>query len=155
MTGAVLALAVATVGTASASAEEIEFRGGGYINNFSNACAAKGFVDPVYVSSIYRPRRLGTNGDATRISFFFPQFYAASYELPKGRLGKSFKKVVGGATSSATYFFDNNPRMRIKVKTPRRVRSKTEAVTLSGTIRNFDGIDGCTADFDLSLRQQP
>jgi hypothetical protein len=154
LAAAVLPVAVLSA-SSPASANEVEFRGGGYVRNFSTECAVSGFTDPVYVSSIYRPRKLGTNGDATRISFFFPQFYATSYELPKGKLGNTFKKVVGGATGTATYFFSKNPRMRLTAMTPAKVKMRTPVVSLSGEIKNFDGIEGCKADFELSLRLQP
>ncbi len=141
--------------TVPAAAEEVEYRGAGYLQNFTPACAPKGYVDPVFVNAIYRPRLLGTNGASTRLSFFIPPFYATSYELPKGKLGDRFRRVVGGATGTATEFFATKPRMRITERTPDRVKPKTTSVTLAGQIDNFDGIKGCKADFELNLHYHP
>jgi hypothetical protein len=138
-----------------ASAAEVEFRGGGYIEDFTSACAADGYTDPVYVNAIYRPRKLGSNGASTRFSFFFPSYYAASYELPKGKLGAAYKKVVGGATGTATSFFIVKPRMRILSKAPGRVKASTNSVSVTGQIDNFDGVSNCTATFRLSLQRHP
>jgi len=156
-TAVLTAIAGAAIGIASgpAAAKAVEFRGSGYLRNFSEECERKGFSGPVYVNTIYRPARLGTNGKATQLSFFFPEFYAVSYELPRGRFGKNFKRVVGGATGVATHFFDSSPEVRMTAETPKRVRGNTPAAFISGEIRNFDGIEGCLADFELSLRRQP
>ena len=155
------AAALVTVGALSAPhageaarAKDVEFRGGGYFRNFTAACADTGFTDPAYANAIYRPRKLGTNGNSTRFAFFFPPFYATSYELPKGKLRKAFKPVVGGATGTVTEFFAVKPKMRITEMTPPKPRAKTRSLSISGEIENFDGKAGCKVDFELTLQRQ-
>ncbi|WP_436644558.1 hypothetical protein [Microbaculum sp. FT89] len=155
VSAAIVGLAMLAVAATSARAEEVEYRGSGYLKNFTAACAPKGYDEPVFVNAIYRPRKLGTNGSGTRLSFFLQPFYAMSYELPKGRLGKRFKKVVGGATGTATEFFSTRPRVRLTDANPGRINLKTTSVTLAGQIDNFDGIKGCRADFELGLNYHP
>ncbi|MCT8974918.1 hypothetical protein [Microbaculum marinisediminis] len=155
LSAAVVGLTMLAVTATSAGAEEVEYRGSGYLKNFTAACAPKGYGDPIFVNAIYRPRRLGTNGSSTRLSFFLQPFYAMSYELPKGRLGDRFKKVVGGATGTATEFFSTRPRLRLTDTNPGRINLKTTSLSLAGQIDNFDGIKGCRADFELGLNYHP
>jgi hypothetical protein len=152
--GLVAALLIVPGGK-SFAAGEVEFRGSGYVQDFSEECAQGGYTEAVYVNVRFRPRGMGMNGRSTRISFFFPQFHASSYELPKGKLGKTFKNVVGGATGSATSFFSNKPRLRIVEMDPADIKKRTDGLLMSGQIQNFDGIEGCEAYFDISLRRQP
>jgi hypothetical protein len=99
----------------------------------------------------FKPRKLGSNDASTRLSFFFPLFYAMSSKLESGRLGHGYKTVVGGSTGTTTTVFDVSPQLRIIDMSPSDVTESTEGVLISGKIRNFDGVESCTAEFDVSL----
>lgn len=139
----------------SAAAQVVEFRGGGFLTNFTAACQEGGWgPGPVYVNARYRPPRLGDNGPSTRLAFYTGH-YANSYTLPNGNHSNRFQPVNGGGTGSVTYFFQQQPRMRVTLQQPANVRRNTQSLRLKGAIRRFDDYAGCNVTFEINLTRRP
>jgi len=155
LAAAFLAGAIASASPSLARADVVDFRGGGWISNFTEACVEVGWGPrTLYVNARYRPPRLGDNGPNTRITFL-TSHYATSYLLPEGNLTNRFKPVRGGGTGAGTFFFSQDPQMRITLQQPRNVRPRTPSVRLRGQIRDFDNTPGCRVNFDISVTQRP
>jgi len=155
LTTIALAVALVMAGSATVSAQIVEYRGGGFLTNFTQACQQGGWgPGPAYVNARYRPPRLGNNGPSTRLAFYTGH-YANSFVLPQGDLTNRFKAVSGGGTGSVTYFFAGRPQMRVTQQTPSTVRRGTAHLRLKGQIRRFDDYPGCRVTFDISLTKRP
>jgi len=151
-----LASILVATSAAAASAQTVEFRGGGYLSNLSQACQDAGWAaaGPFFVNVRYQPPRLGANGPQTRLSFYLSH-YAAGYTLARGNLNRRFQPVAGGAVGPDAQLFDRPARMRVVQQTPANVRMGTPRLRLRGQIRRMDSVPGCTADFDVSLTRRP
>jgi hypothetical protein len=100
------AAAFLSMAVSAASAQTVEFRGGGFLTNPTAACASVGLPEVLYVSTRYRPPTLGDNGPETRFAVFQPLFLASSYTLASGNLNPTLKNVQGGLTGIGTAAFD-------------------------------------------------
>lgn len=149
-------LAVLLATAATGHAAKVEFRGGVYVSDFSEACAYSNW--PVggykYANVRYRPPKLGDNGPSTRLAFYF-DFWATSFVLPKGALGKKFKKVIAGGTASGTYEYPFNPRLRVTSLSPSKVTESTTEVAIAGEIQGFDEFEDCNVKFRASMTKRP
>lgn len=145
-------LALAVILLASpAKAQQVEWRGGGYLTSPSQACIDDGYDEKNYVSVRFRPKGFGSNGSQTRLGIFHPLFFATSYAR-EGTFSKSFKAVQGGGTSAGTFLYD----AKLKVtQTPAKLVESTEVVRLVGQIQAYGGTQGCTFDFDFNLSKRP
>jgi len=139
----------------SPQATEHEFRGGGYVKNFSANCADNGWTGRYYMSVRYRPPGIGANGPETRITFFFPLFLAANYILESGNLNSNYKDVLGAGMSTRPYDFTIVPQMRVTEMTPNNVTGSTNYITMKGQIKGWSDIQGCRATFEVSLTKRP
>lgn len=147
--------AAATFGSAqSVQAQTVEFRGGGFFS-FSTQCQAEGWEGTTYASVRYRPPKVGSNGNSTRFSVFFPLFYATNFILPTGNLTAAYKTVDGGGLGSSLWVYPTKPKMRVTLRSPSAVNASTEAVRLKGQINGFDNVKNCVVDFDVNLTRRP
>jgi len=147
---AALLLAAGAASVPAAADEIIQFYGTATISKFSSACAEYGWTQTVDARARYRPPNLGDNDKSTRFSFFF-NTYAMSYKLAKGTITSSFKDVIGGATGSQTYFFENTPQLRVTSQSPETITTKTKTVTLKGQIQGWDDLPNCSATFSMEV----
>lgn len=149
-------LAVLMATAATGNAQKVEFRGGAYLSDFSEACADLDWpVDGYQYANVrYRPPKLGDNGPSTRLAFHF-NFWSTSFALEKGKLGKKFKKVIAGGTGSSTYPYPFNPRLRITSLSPGKITESTTEVVIAGQIRGFDEADDCDVSFRASMTKRP
>lgn len=138
----------------TASAQAVEFRGGGYVS-FSSQCEVEGWIGTTYVNSRYRHPNVGSNGPTTNFSMYFPLFYATNYVLPRGNLTAAFKPVRGGGLGNTTWVQTGKQRMRVTLRSPSTITTSTEAVRLQGQIRGFDNMPNCLVDFDVSMTRRP
>ena len=77
-------LAAATVFTAiPAMAQRVDFRGFGYLFDFSDSCLEYDWSGIRPVTVRYRPAGVGDNGSATQLAFF-DEFFALGYRQPNG-----------------------------------------------------------------------
>lgn len=144
-------LLVLAAASSTASAEIVEFRGGGFITNVTADCPPYLF-DGFFFDARYRPPALGDNDSATRLGFF-STFFSQSYVLESGQLGDKYKTVQGGRTSLATKLFQ--AQMRVTSQTPSKIDSKTKSVYIAGQIRNFEDTSGCRVNFQVSMTRSP
>lgn len=137
-----------------AGAATHEWRGGGFLDYLTQACADEGWPDREYVSARFRPRTLGDNGPHTRISFFHPLFVATSFVRENANFAKSFKPVVGAIIGAGPGI--NTTDVKLKATTtPTSVKPATQTVRLVGEIRNYANTPGCNVGFDVSLTKRP
>lgn len=156
---AVLAFASAAVGlavlSAPASAQMIEFRGTGTVTAKNKACTAEGWIvgEATAPNMRFRPPKVGSNGKATVVAMFYP-YWATSFVLEKGALGKSFKPVVAGATGSGTYPYANGAEVRLTAQSPSTITDSTVKVKIKGEVRGFDNIPNCVVSFSATLKKR-
>ncbi|MEJ8574932.1 hypothetical protein [Microbaculum marinum] len=136
---------------APAKAQQVEWRGGGFLSSLTQACLDDGYKEHEYVSVRYRPKGFGSNGSQSRIGFFHPLFFATSYAI-NGNFAKSFKPVQGGGTSAGTFLFETTMKLTQK---PSKLTDSTPSVELSGQIRNYGGTPDCTMAFEVNLTRRP
>jgi hypothetical protein len=141
---AVCALASAVLGvvvlSAPAAAQALEFRGTGTVVAKNKACTEEGW-------------KVGGNGKQTVVAMFY-SFWATSFVLEKGTLGKSFKPVIAGATGSGTYPYENGAEMRLTSQSPSTITDKTGKVKIKGEVRGFDNVPGCVVTFSATLKKR-
>lgn len=152
---AVAASALAFCLAAPAAAQPVEWRGAGYVFNFSDQCQALGWQGSSITRVRYRPRDLGSNGPGTRISFLY-DWVALNFERPNGPIPARFVNVRGSSLGAVSFNYADRTRMRIDTHVPRRPQldSDTPTVRIGGRIANWDNIRGCRADFEATLLRQ-
>lgn len=142
-------------GLSSPQAAPADFRGGGYVKNFSAACKDAGWTGKYYISVRYLPPNVGGNTGETRFSFFFPLFYAENYILASGDLDSSYQDVAGAGLSSTAFDFTNTPKMRVLEMSPGTIVGSTDHVDMRGQIKGWADVPGCRVTFEISLTRKP
>lgn len=156
---AVCALASVALGvvvlSAPAAAQGLEFRGTGIVVAKNKACTEAGWVvgEQTKPNMRFRPPKVGGNGKETAVSMFY-SFWATSFVLEKGTLGKSFKPVVAGATGSGTYPYENGAEVRLNSQSPSTITDETSKVKIKGEVRGFDNVPGCVVTFSATLKKR-
>jgi hypothetical protein len=137
------------VAASSATAAQVEFRGGFCLTAVNAACAAEGWGIGCSATR-YSPRRLGDNGERTRLSYF-NTFFAENYTLETGNLvGNTFRTVAGTSVGRSGSQFTSQMRITEQDPSPADISDTSPFVTLVGNIRDFDGIPGCNVTFKAS-----
>jgi len=152
--GAVLSSAVMLGGSITPTvAQSVEFRGTATVTAKSKACSQNGWVvgEKTKANMRYRPPRLGSNGKTTKIALFYP-YWATSYVLETGVLGKSFKPVHAYGMSAAPYPYANGAEVRVTSLTPSVVTPSTKTVKIKGEVRGFDEMADCVVTFAATLK---
>jgi hypothetical protein len=130
-----------------ASAAKVEFLGGVCLTQVSAACQAEGYSVGQCLWMRYNPPNIADNPPATRFTFI--DFRGAeNYALDSGSLiGKAYKTVT------ATFVYRGGgqqpAQMRITKQDPADL-SDADFASLTGNIKDFDGISGCTIQFKAS-----
>jgi hypothetical protein len=156
---AVCALASAVLGvvvlSAPAAAQALEYRGTGTVVAKNKACTEEGWIvgEKTTPNMRFRPPKVGGNGKQTVVAMFY-SFWATSFVLEKGTLGKSFKPVIAGATGSGTYPYENGAEMRLTSQSPSTITDKTGKVKIKGEVRGFDNVPGCVVTFSATLKKR-
>lgn len=154
--GACAAVVAGLCGLAApAAAEVVEYRGVATVTAKNKACTQAGWVvgEKTNPNMRFRPPKVGDNGKRTTLSVFYP-FWATSFVLDKGTLGKSFKAVYAAATGSGTYGYENGAEVRITALSPSTVSDATAKVKIKGEVRGFDDIPGCVVSFSATLKKR-
>lgn len=145
-------LAAAVFG-ASPAAAQTEFRGGGFITDFSPQCAVEGWFGSVRASTRYRPSGLEGNGNTTRLSFFLDAG-AVNYRT-EGRFGTGFQQVDAFAIFASAYEQTTaRPRIRLTPGSSINIGQGTTMVTLNGDIQNFNNVADCSARFRFYMHRR-
>jgi len=150
-----LTLAAVVLGLSAlpASAQSVEFRGKATVIPKSKACAEYGWdVGKKTTANMrYRPPKLGSNGDLTKIALFYP-FWSTSFTLEKGRLGSKFKTVSSFGMSASPYFYTENAAVRVTSLSPSKITATTKTVKIEGEVRGFDEMPKCVVTFNAKLK---
>ena len=141
-------LAAAIFGATPASATQ--FRGGGFISDFSSECMASGWGGIQMLTSRYRPSDLPDNGSRTRLTLMLEPG-TLSYAT-EGRFSGSFSPVDAVAIYSGPWQQVNpQPRLRLLPGSSINIGAGTSLITLNGEVRDFDEIAGCNMRFRVYL----
>jgi hypothetical protein len=134
----------------TASAAQIEFRGALCFTATNATCVAQGWNTGCYSVSRYAPRRLGDNGEPTRLSFF-DTFFAENYTRESGDLvSDTFRTVTGTAVGRSGFQFTSQMKITTQQPPPSKLTAESPSVAITGSINDFDGIPGCNVDFKAS-----
>jgi hypothetical protein len=138
----------------AARAEVGRFLGGGVVYNFNQACRNAGWIRPNEpFSDRYHPRNIGTNGNQESISFHSP-VNSLSFVRNNGAFTSSFTPVDHGGSFRRPYFIPDDAPNAAQIRIGRRDPASLTAsfdgsVRLVGRIRNWSGVSGCVAFFDV------
>lgn len=140
---------------APAVAQTVEFRGTATVVAKNKACTEEGWEvgEKTEPNMRFRPPKVGSNDKTTRLAMYY-SFWATSFVLEKGNLGRSFKPVVAGATGSGTWIYENGAEVRMTSMSPSSIDTTTKKVKLKGEIRGFDNAPGCIVTFSGTLKRR-
>lgn len=138
---------------APAIAQTVEFRGGGYVSDFSPACREFGYTpnDRIFMTARLRPSGVGSNGPSTRLSTY-TQFGAYFYGKPDGAFTRQFEPVIAATIFSVPSVFESGEvELRVTTQAPRNLDDSSQTVRLVGIVRGFEGLANCRVNFDFSM----
>ena len=150
--GSVAALVLAL--GAGAAAAQTEFRGGGFLTDFTTACQPNGWTGTSQLTARMRPAGLaGNNATNTNLSLFFDTFtYHAQF--PSLGFNTNALAVSAGAIGSAlTVNPTPMPTVR-RLAPPANTAFGAPELHFVADVLNFDGVTGCNARLNLWLYQR-
>lgn len=134
----------------TASAQDVEYRGTFVITKLNDPCLddwASGDLAP----SRFVPEGVGDN-TFTGLSYFFT-FFAENYSY-FGPFKDLKKWAVVNGTFVGRSGGDFPASLKFDTVSPYRITEKTNFVTLSGRIKDFDGITGCDISFRAAYNRR-
>lgn len=146
---AIVALAAALIGAPPASAQTVEFRGGGYISDI-RGCEPVFGPGRQYVNVRFRPPGLGSNDNVSRLSLLYPPATFV-FLLRGGSFGNAFQVAEGHVAGIDPIQFDVSPWVRFDTQVPRRIRMNTEELYITGFVRRYAGLPDCSMRFEFAL----
>lgn len=147
--GALAALTL-TLNARTAHAQRVEFRGGGYLTDFSTACAQSGWTDFAYFTARFRPANTEGNGTINRLTAFF-NTYAYNLSFPEVGVGQTVQATRWAAIGSGSDLnFGPTPAVR-RLAPPAFTAFGDNELHFVGEIDNFDFTQGCTARASIFL----
>jgi hypothetical protein len=137
----------------SASADFVDWYGGGTITNVSNCLNGNldSHVNRIFTAR-YLPPNLGTNGNKTILSFL-NQHWAQGYAL-QGSFTAAFKTVTNSTIARFPGPAGYPVQVRIISRTPAMIDETTQVINLQGQVKGFTGFpsnDNCVATFSAVL----
>jgi len=152
LVGGILPALCLAAGLASAlpAAAMTQFRGGGFLSEFTPECAADGWGGIHMVTARYRPSGLPMNGDRTRLSVF-TEWGAFNFNT-EGRFSNTMRAVDAIAIFSSPWRLENpHTRMRLLPGSTTNLGNATSLVTLIGEMENFGEVEDCSVRFRLYM----
>lgn len=145
------ALALLLAGAGSMAQATTDFRGGGYVTNFSPACGWGPARDIWVVYGRLRPAGLPGNGPVTRLTMVFEG--GAMNFSRRGRLQRSWQRMDNAYVWGGAGIYQVAPLMRVTTQDPpnNNLNRNTRKVLLEGQIQRFDGIPDCSVTFHLIM----
>lgn len=144
-----LALALAAGLAHPAAAQDVEFRGFGYVYGFNAPCTADGWAGTPGMNVRYRPHGLGSNDDSRLV--FFDRHFAAAFRLYDGRFDRNWRDVEAGQIGSSLWEYDEGAtQLRVTTQIPPSPTATTPQIRLVGQIRGWGGVPGCIASFEVT-----
>lgn len=140
----------AAVFSAAPAAAWTDWHGGGFVTDFSPQCASEGFTGMRQITARYRPSGLPQNGNRTRLTMLF-ELGAMNFSTD-GRFARRFRPVDTIAIFSSPWPMTNpQPRLRLLPGSTFNITQSTRNVSLTGAVRNFAAVQGCTARFRVFM----
>ena len=134
-----------------AKAQPVEWRGYFDLYDFSEACEQHGWRGVANGVARFRPSNMGSNGPDTRLSVFMRE-YSINIVREGARFDNRWRAVLyhGLGTGLDT---SRNVQRRVTTQTPGNgaLTSATPQVRLVGTLRNFSGLQNCTASIEATM----
>ena len=149
-------VALSTLAGTQAHAQRVEFRGTAQFYNFTARCADFGWTGANLFNVRYRPANVGTNGPASGMNFY-DRYYAFYFLRFDGQFERTWQTLnepygeagsIGGIPTSW-----DSPAMQLRIirQIPTTITPTTTSVQITGMVRNFDTLTGCSATFDATM----
>lgn len=151
---ACLAATAALLGAmgATAASAQVQFRGGGFVSNFSG-CEQYGWRDQsLMIRARYRPAELSQD-NTTSLSLYLHN--GAENYSRSGPLDFTFQSLQGNFIWTGSGRTTPRPRIRVLTQDPEVITAETRDIQMRFRIRNFGVLPGCQADVGLVLTRFP
>ncbi|MFN7003550.1 MAG: hypothetical protein ACK4NW_09000 [Roseinatronobacter sp.] len=138
-----------------AKAQVVEFRGGGFLSDFSEDCAP--FFAPdnrVYINVRYRPANLGSNGTNSELAFSNEFFWQTTFELQDGSFSEEWSRAQGFHGGIITLRTRPAPFLRDRQQDPATLTNQSQDVYIQGQVRHMFQ-RGCRASYNIALIRRP
>jgi hypothetical protein len=151
-TGAIAALAAGLL--AAPVAAQTEYQGGGFLSNFTTACAPDGWTGVTQVIARMRPAgATGNSSTQNQLNLFLDQ-YTMHFRYNEAAVG-SYQTALTFASIGGGYGSSSNPMPRIRrLATPSGTvlgADAGNAIHYIAEIDNFSHLSGCRARVNLWL----
>ena len=145
------ATAIVIAAVSNASAQTVDWRGGGVFVDQTNCVGF--FNDDRVFRALYRHPGLGGNTSDTNLSLYWPHI-AVNLALLNAVFDGTFQ--VANATSIAGEARKFKPRIKVQKMTPAPadITEETGIIEIRGTIKKFAvfaEVAGCSVDFEMTL----
>jgi len=146
------ALAALMLSAAPALAQSTEFRGGGFLSDFTQQCATDGWTGTVQVVARMRPAGLSGNSPTLNILNLFIGNYALHMRYPTAAVGTAstadqWAGIGGGFGVNGTPM----PQVRLIASPAGTVFNAATERHMLAEILNFAGVANCTARLNVWL----
>lgn len=139
------------------AAQTVEFQGGGFLTDFTEACGSEGWTGTVQVVARMRPAE-GQGAGATETTLnLFVNTYAMHFRFPQQPFGAgdlatatAFTAIGGGFVSNPAAM----PRLRALQAPDGTVQSGTDEAHLVFEVQDFSNTAGCTFRGNLWLHRR-
>lgn len=144
----------AALALAAPAAAQTEFRGGGFVSDFTSPCATDGWTTPNQIVARFRPAgQPGNSPTSNTLNLFFDSF-TLHFAYPNGAqdiwLTTTSAATVGGAFGLQT---DPQPQVRL-LAPPSNTTPNPGEVHLVAEINHFAAVQNCQARVNLWLYQR-
>ncbi|KPQ07392.1 MAG: hypothetical protein HLUCCA12_06140 [Rhodobacteraceae bacterium HLUCCA12] len=136
--------------TMAQAQNQVQFRGGGYVSNFSG-CEDYGWnADTnMMIRARYSPGELAANDNRTSLSVYLPM--GAENYSRRGSFGRNFRGVQGSFVWSGGGRIIPRPRVRVIAQNPQNISDTTGEIQMRLRVRNFGVLEGCMAEIGLVM----
>ncbi|KPQ07393.1 MAG: hypothetical protein HLUCCA12_06145 [Rhodobacteraceae bacterium HLUCCA12] len=130
----------------------VQFRGGGFMTDFSPECATGGFGGTIMVTSRYRPSGLSGNGPRSWLTVMHEPG-AVNFNT-QGRFQRSFAPVEAVALYSSVWpLISPQPQVQLLPGTTFSLNGDSTFVALIGEVNHFAQIEDCSFRLRLYMRR--
>ncbi len=136
-------------------AQPVEFRGGGFLSDFSEGCAPFFVPDNrVYINVRYRPAGLGSNDANSLLAFSNEFFWQHTFTLEDAEFNEDWQRTVGFFGGILTERARPAPVLRFRNQQPEMLTEDSQDVYIFGQVRHMFQ-RGCRANYRIALIRRP
>jgi hypothetical protein len=133
------------------AAAQTEFRGGGFVSDFSNACAAEGWGGANQIVARFRPAGEPGNSTTSNLLNLFFDSYAMHFAYPTGAPNTWLTTTAAAAIGSG-FGVQTNPRPQVRIlPPPTGTTFSADERHLVVEINHFSFVSNCRARVNLWL----